>query len=569
VSRRLLTLAFAAALLAGACGKIPQGTVNPGEGVRFIPYVADSLDNAGLGNRVTVDKDGVPYVSYLIFPAVVAADAIPIARPIGAPYITTAASEGTPAKEGVAIGIASLADNGIWTRGAAAQVRDTPAGIVVPYGPATEPSLIGATKDNTNGSDMAIDASGGFHVAWTGDDGVYYAAAPSTGGFTVDKLFKYGSTLDVAGPMSRPSVAVDSEGTPWVAYAVLSDRLEVDVATQDKDGNWVTTTVAESEACNGCPQPRAPSIGVTPDGPIVSWVDPASNAVMVARLKDGAWTTETVAPGVQAQGLDLAVDKDGGVFISFYGEGSATGAVTLVSTSGTGWTAAKVADAAPPASGSTDGNSEPTTGVAVDDNGKIYVTWYDGASDSVLLSTGDGSTFARVQTQDTQGAAYPSVAVKADGSTVYVAWYGEENEDLRLGVQGDAAALAVAVPSPTASVGAAPPPAECGKDGKVALDETAQGTAFLDACLVAPAGKDFSIAFDDKDDVNVVGQHNIVIASDAEGNNVVFNGDLVSGPAKVTYDVTKDSGPLDAGTYYFHCAIHPAMTGTLAVVKAK
>jgi hypothetical protein len=602
VPKRLLTLAIAAALLAGACGKIPQGTVTT-QGVTFIPEVVDAVDNAGLGNQVVVDTGGVPYMSYLIFPAVLPAGAIPIARPIGAPYIKVPPSGSVPEQDGAAVGVASLAANGIWTRGAAAQVRDTPPGIVIPYGPATETSLIGATADNTNGTSIALDGSGGIHVAWTGDDGVYYAEAPSTGGFTAEKIYKFGSKLAVVGPISRPSIAVDASGTPWIAYSVLSDRLQVDVATKDASGTWVTSTVSTSGACNGCPPPRGTRIGITPDGPIVTWFDPSSSSIMAARSKGGVWTTETVASKVQADGLDLAVGKDGTVFISYY----TASAVSIASSVPGGWTIAKVADvtaspsptatptptpspAAPTASATptasptppppplpepTAGNFEPTTGVAVDGTGKVYLTWYDGATDSVMLDSGDGTTFTSVQTQDTQGGAYPSVAVAPDGSKVFVTWYAEagsagSGQDLRLGIEGeDASSLAVAAPSPTPSVSISTGPTGCGQDGKIALSEVAKGTAFQDTCLVAPAGQSFSIAFDDQDVASVIGQHNIAISTDSAGANLIFTGALVTGPAKVTYDVTKDSGPLKAGTYYFHCQVHPVMQGELVVVKAK
>jgi plastocyanin len=35
----------------------------------------------------------------------------------------------------------------------------------------------------------------------------------------------------------------------------------------------------------------------------------------------------------------------------------------------------------------------------------------------------------------------------------------------------------------------------------------------------------------------------------------------VTGPAKVTYDIPA----LDPGTYYFHCDVHPTMSGNVTV----
>ena len=84
--------------------------------------------------------------------------------------------------------------------------------------------------------------------------------------------------------------------------------------------------------------------------------------------------------------------------------------------------------------------------------------------------------------------------------------------------------------------------------------ETAENTLFVVGALTAPAGKPFTIAFDNKD----AGQpHNIEI-KDASGT-VVFNGKIITGPSVIVYDVPA----LAAGTYPFVCTVHANMTGTL------
>ena len=258
MSKRLLILMCAAALITAACSNYPAVTVSYGKGQQFVPYVADHLDDAGLGNAIALDKDGIPFVSYLIFPGAVAKGAIAIPRPIGAPFITTG---GDHPKDGAAVGIASLSDQGVWTRGAAAQVpvAQAPAGITVPYGPDTVDSLVGATADNTNGTDIAVDANGGKHVVWAGTDGIWYAGGATA--FKALQIDTWTPPVDLAGPIGRPSVAVDPQNHPWVAYAIDSAAgQEVRVATTADGTTWTTQVAATIAYCSGCPQPGSTQI---------------------------------------------------------------------------------------------------------------------------------------------------------------------------------------------------------------------------------------------------------------------------------------------------------------------
>jgi plastocyanin len=93
----------------------------------------------------------------------------------------------------------------------------------------------------------------------------------------------------------------------------------------------------------------------------------------------------------------------------------------------------------------------------------------------------------------------------------------------------------------------------------VTIALAAQGIAFTTDALRAPADEPFAIAFDNQD-VGV--QHNVEIfeAEDFSGEPV-FAGELVTGPAEVTYDVPA----LPAATYYFNCVVHPTMVGEIEV----
>ncbi len=105
-------------------------------------------------------------------------------------------------------------------------------------------------------------------------------------------------------------------------------------------------------------------------------------------------------------------------------------------------------------------------------------------------------------------------------------------------------------PAPSGSSGASTAPS-----GTV-VDVVAVNVAFTTTALSVPADAAFTIHFDNQDDSI---QHNVEI-KDATGTTV-FKGDLISGPAKIDYQVPA----LKAGDYTFNCTVHPAMTGTLKV----
>jgi plastocyanin len=87
---------------------------------------------------------------------------------------------------------------------------------------------------------------------------------------------------------------------------------------------------------------------------------------------------------------------------------------------------------------------------------------------------------------------------------------------------------------------------------------TAQGLQFDTDQIDLPAGQPSSITFDNQD-AGI--PHNIAIYGDASLADVLFQGELLTGPGSTDYAVPA----LDAGEYFFHCDVHPDMQGTVVV----
>jgi plastocyanin len=95
----------------------------------------------------------------------------------------------------------------------------------------------------------------------------------------------------------------------------------------------------------------------------------------------------------------------------------------------------------------------------------------------------------------------------------------------------------------------------------LAAPEGAAVSGFAETALQFKAGQPSSIEFDNQDPGV---PHNMVIFAEDPAKNpqapALFTGEKVTGPAKITYAVPA----LDAGTYFFHCEVHPTtMTGTI------
>jgi plastocyanin len=91
----------------------------------------------------------------------------------------------------------------------------------------------------------------------------------------------------------------------------------------------------------------------------------------------------------------------------------------------------------------------------------------------------------------------------------------------------------------------------------------AKNTMFDAGCLAAPAGQAVTVDFDNEDPL----PHNLAIYSADpmvdKNATTLFQGALVTGPKMTTYSVPA----LSAGTYHFHCDVHPTQMYGAFVVK--
>jgi plastocyanin len=553
MSKRLSLLALALGLLAAACSTPTQATVEFGSGTQFVPEVADSLNDAGLFPSVVTTDDGQPYVAYFSFPDKLPEGSVAPPRPIGLPSIP-------------GVMLATVKD-GIWTRGAIAIAASIP-NVSVAFGPATDASVGKLSHQNVTGLQLVADAQGGLHAAWGSSGGLYYASGtgdPSGTPWTMERVTE-ASTLGL-------SLTLDDSGAPWIAYyGSGTNGPSVEVAHLD-GSNWVIEGVAPASSCSGC----STAIGVTRGSPAVAFSDGGSGVSVATPSPNtggpaaaASWSTTSVDTA-GGQGLAMAIDGSGAVWLSYYASSQvkvATGSPGSLR----GTSAVTVGANAAAAVGA-------RTSIDVDDHGTYALGWTDATGDTTTIGFGTGTAgkaATPIATGDTTDGSYPSVAVTPDGATSFLSWYlgatGAEaggivpGEDLLLGTYGDVQGLALAVQSPTPTGGApsaSPTPSStCEQaDKSDTVQVVAQGIAFTPdtSCIEVPAGTPFTIHFDNKDAAT---QHNIAIFPSANDlTTVLFRGDLVTGPDQADYSVDA----LDTGDYFFHCDVHPTMTGQVVV----
>jgi len=106
-------------------------------------------------------------------------------------------------------------------------------------------------------------------------------------------------------------------------------------------------------------------------------------------------------------------------------------------------------------------------------------------------------------------------------------------------------------------------PAQVLQPSNVIINLTAKNIAFNKRTITVPAGANVTVNFDNQD-ANV--PHNFAVYETEAAQQAIFQGKIISGPAKIVYNF---KAPAKPGTYFFRCDVHPtSMKGQFVVQSA-
>ena len=533
--RALLRLGVAlavTALAATACAPAEEPPAIPVRQVgQLLVQVVDQLYDAGRGVSVALQKDGTPAVSYLLYNPVLKKGEVP-------PPVLP----GQPQPPAV---IFATLSKGIWNRTSVTPQKSNPAQGDAPELANDQGQAVAGVRTS-----IAVDGQDKHHVAWSTRKGGLFYADDTAGNFGEAEKITGSAAFGV-------SIAVGSQGNPWVSF-YSGGSLRVAQRTAPK--KWKIENVQINAGPASAPA-TVTAISVASGGePVVSYGD--HGKTVVARRSGGSWKTEQV-PGEGGYGASLALDKNENPHVAYYDVG---GTVHHAQSSGAGtWQVSDLASTAPAAGGKSDLGW--STGIALDDKGKVFTTWADTKAKQIVRADNQSGKFTSRAVSGSANGTNPSLAVSSDGKFQALAWFDSVNANLEV-AQAASGGLALAHPTPAVPTGGAtsqPSAATCQPDGtklQISAPAGASTSGFDKKCLAAPAGKAVTIDFNNQDATI----HNVEIFTDSSATTRLGGAkdasEFIAGGATATYKVD----PLKAGTYFFRCDIHPTvMTGTFVV----
>jgi plastocyanin len=400
----------------------------------------------------------------------------------------------------------------------------------------------------------ASDGENGWTSVGVGGGGRGLAAAPTADGLTLS--YYDGEQVAVAtGPATGPfdvavgpTVAADSAAEEGAGTSIAADDAgglwlgwfdsAIGVGFASGDAGQFTPIETGAETLGGA----MPSVAVVPEGSTayLAWYDTVTQDLLVGaygELEDLAVAAPSPEPGPPAQETgappagDCVEPVDGVVTITAEAVAFDAPCVTV--------------PAGEPVQVELVNND-----AGVQHNVAIYPSADEVTPDAAFLQ---GEIFAGVATQTYEvpamdpGEYYFQCDVHPNMNGVWNVVEGSGGGD------GGGETGATGATGATGGTGAT---GTTGDGGGVTV--VAAALAFDTTTIDLPAETPSTITFDNQD-AGV--QHNISIYQDDTLAEILFGGEVITGPASVEYAID----PLAAGEYYFQCDVHPTMSGSVAV----
>lgn len=248
------------------------------------------------------------------------------------------------------------------------------------------------------------------------------------------------------------SMRVNGDGKPAIAYYDrTADALGYAVGTISADGavSWKTEeadSYPDENGLNPGDAGRYASLAFAKDGtPWIVYQDTTNGTLKYARKGDGAWDSGLADKGTGSRSdagywSSLAIDKDGNPVAVHYDKGGQN--LRIARWDGSKFNGAVVDEGEDFVSADTAADTIPANvgeyaDIAVGDDGKEYIAYYDRAWGALRLAVGNGTSFS-ISTIDDVGdvGQWPDIVV-SDG-TIYVAYQdvGAQNLKFASGKEG-------------------------------------------------------------------------------------------------------------------------------------
>ena len=213
------------------------------------------------------------------------------------------------------------------------------------------------------------------------------------------------STIDDNG--AKPSLAVDPQGTPHIAYMLEAMPGFVKHAVHDSNGDWNISTVSTGYF-------YGPLDIVVDEGgvPQISWHNHDKENGAYAALVNGKWVVHDINhPGHDGWDINLSIDSSGRPHIISINPsqfGSQSG-VEYATFDGEVWQVEEVGSGPVP--------YEFGTGIALDSQDRVHVVWLDNSTKDLKYAITDGDSWD-ISTVDSEGdvGRFPSLALDKQGN---------------------------------------------------------------------------------------------------------------------------------------------------------